>query len=591
MRLSAFFAELKRRKVYRVAVVYLAVGTAIAVSVPDPFQALGFPRWVAGMVIALVVLGFPVSLVLAWAYEIRPEEPRPSSHEAPSASQSPSTSEMGPANPVLTTLRGTAGTLEGTPRSLEDLQPSLPPRPSGDRRPAVAVLPFANLCTEPDSEYFSDGVTFDIINHLAKILDLKVISRTSVMRYRNTDKPMARIGRELGASAIVEGEVQRIGNRVRVSAQLVDASTDEHLWADQYDRELVDVFAIQSEVAQEVARALQATLASGEKERIERRPTENFEAYNSYLKGRYFWEKRGQGLDKGLEYFRRALEIDPEYALAYAGLSDCYALLAFYGLRSPVELLPAARTAALRALEIDDALAEAHSSLGWVRLVLDGDYPLAEESFRRAIELNPNYTPARYWYASALLPTGRIEEAVRQDERAVEIDPLSVFANAHLGWTLIGARQYSEAVRRLGFALELDPLLPMTNSLLGVSYALASRPTAATKHGEQAVEVSDREPWFLGVLGWIYGWTGREDDARAVLSELSAMTRKRYVRSYELALVHTGLGEVESALSCLRAAQEERDAFMAFLPVDPRMDPLRQDPRFEVLLNSRGGSH
>ncbi len=545
MRLSAFFAELKRRKVYRVAVVYLAMGTAIVVSVPDPFQALGFPSWAAGMVIALVVLGFPLSLVLAWAYEIRPEEP---------------------------------------PRSDEEVQP----RPSGERRLAVAVLPFANLCTEPDSEYFSDGVTFDIINHLAKIADLKVISRTSVMRYRNTDKPMALIGRELGASAIVEGEVQRSGDRVRVSAQLVDAATDEHLWADQYDRELVDVFAIQSEVAQGVARALQATLAKGEKERIERRPTENFEAYNAYLKGRYFWEKRGQGLDKGLRYFRRALEIDPEYALAYAGVSDCYALLAFYGLRSPKEVLPAARTAALRALEIDDGLAEAHSSLGWVRLVLDGDHPRAEESFRRAIELNPNYAPARYWYCSALLPTGRIEEAVRQDERAVEIDPLSVFANAHLGWTLIGAREYSRAAHRLGFALELDPLRPLTNSLLAVSYALTSRTAAASTHGERAVEVSDREPWFLGVLGWIYGWAGRESDARAVLSELSAMRTKRYVRSYELALVHSGLGEVESALSCLQAAREERDAFMAFLPVDPRLDPLRQDPRFEALMNNRG---
>ena len=555
MRLSAFFAELKRRKVYRVAAAYAAAAVAIAVGVPDVFGAFGAPPWATRLVIAVLVIGFPVALILAWAYEIRPE--------------------------------GIAGVAEQTPRLPADFHPAVPSTPSEDRRPAVAVLPFANLCTEPDSEYFSDGITFDIINHLAKIADLKVISRTSVMRYRNTDKPMAQIGCELGASALVEGEVQRIGDRVRVSAQLVDATTDEHLWAEQYDRELVDVFAIQSEVAQEVAGALKATLASGEKERIERRPTERFEAYNLYLKGRYFWEKRGQGLDKGLQYFRRALEVDPEYAPAYAGVADCHTLLAFYGLQSPRDLLPAARTAALRALEIDDGLAEAHSSLGWVRLVLDADYPGAEESFRRAIELNPNYVPARYWYCSVLLAMGRIEEAIRQDERAAEIDPLSVFANTHLGWSLIAAREYPRAVRRLGFALELDPRLPLTNSLLGVGYTLVSDVTAATQHGERAVEVSDRDPWSLGVLGWIYGWTGREEDARAILSELSAIRSKRYVRSYEFALVHSGLGEVEQALNCLQAAREERDAFMAFAALDPRLDPLRKDPRFKAPISNR----
>jgi serine/threonine-protein kinase len=230
---------------------------------------------------------------------------------------------------------------------------------------SIAVLPFANLSAEPESEYFSDGITFDIINHLAKISDLKVISRTSIMRYKTTDKPLRRIGEELGVAAIVEGEVQRVGDRVRIGAQLVDARTDEHLWAEQYDRELLDVFAIQTDVAHRVAAALKATLTAAEKERIERRPTDDSEAYNLYLKGRYFFDRRGEGLWKGLEYFQQALEIDPDYALAHAGVADCYALLGFYGNLPAGEAWPGAKAAALRALEIDEGLAEAHCSLGF----------------------------------------------------------------------------------------------------------------------------------------------------------------------------------------------------------------------------------
>jgi TolB-like protein len=288
---SLFLAELKRRKVYHVAAVYAAVGAAISIAVPDLFGAFRFPPWAAPLVVVVIAIGFPIALVLAWAYEVRPEESGPAVGESAADQDSPD---------------------PGAPVHGDHTVPSVWSSAFQDSRPSVAVLPFANISTDPENEYFSDGITFDIINHLAKITDLKVISRTSIMRFKGTDRPLRRIGEELGVATIVEGEVQRVGDRVRVSAQLVDARTDEHLWADQYDRELLDVFTVQSDVAQRVAAALTATLTPGEKERIERIPTGNFEAYRLYLKGRHFWEQRGKGIMKGLEYFRRALEVDPD---------------------------------------------------------------------------------------------------------------------------------------------------------------------------------------------------------------------------------------------------------------------------------------
>jgi TolB-like protein len=333
---------------------------------------------------------------------------------------------------------------------------------------SIAVLPFANLSAEPESEYFSDGITFDIINNLAKISDLKVISRTSIMRYKTTDKPLRRIGEELGVAAIVEGEVQRVGDRVRIGAQLVDARTDEHLWAEQYDRELLDVFAIQSDVAHRVADALKATLTAAEKERIERRPTDDSEAYNLYLKGRYFFDRRGEGLLKGLEYFQQALEIDPDYALAHAGVADCYALLGFYGNLPAGEAWPRAKAAALRALEIDEGLAEAHCSLGFAGLYHDWDPLAAEKHLQRAIEVNPGYAPAHYWYACVFTALGRSEDALSKNRRALEVDPLSIFANAHYGWIMVtAARQYERGREQLKRTLELDPNLAVAHWLLG----------------------------------------------------------------------------------------------------------------------------
>jgi TolB-like protein/Tfp pilus assembly protein PilF len=444
------------------------------------------------------------------------------------------------------------------------------------------------LSSDPDSEYFSDGITFDIINHLSKITDLKVISRTSIMRYKATEVPLRRIGEELGVSTIVEGEVQRVGNRVRINAQLVDALTDVQLWAEQYDRQLVDVFAIQSDVARRVAAALKARLTSGERRRIERRATRDLDAYNLYLKGRDFWDRRGAGIKKGLDYFQRALQIDPDYALAHAGVADCYTLLGHFGELPPRDAFPKAKAAALRAVEIDDGLAEAHSSLGFVKFYFDWDPQSAEQEFQRALDLNPGYAPAHYFYATLLLMQRRAEAAIAQSRLALDFDPLSVLAHAHVGWMLVGARRYERAREQLEATIELDPDFPLAHWVLGWAYGYESRFDEAIPCFQRAVEFSGRLPWFLASFGWACGVSGQAVEARAVLSELSSRRRFEYVRSLCLALVHMGLDERDAVLDWLDEACQEHDTWVPALRIDPVFDGLRSEPRFIALMRAIG---
>jgi tetratricopeptide (TPR) repeat protein len=348
------------------------------------------------------------------------------------------------------------------------------------------------------------------------------------------------------------------------------------------------VFTVQSDVAQRVAAALTATLTPGEKERIERIPTGNFEAYRLYLKGRHFWEQRGKGIMKGLEYFRRALEVDPDFALAHGGVADCYSLLGFYGYFPPTEAMPKARAAALRALEIDEGLAEAHSSLGFIRQLYDWDLAAAEGDYRRAIELNPGYPPAHYWLASDLVLLGRVDEAIHHDRRAIELDPLSVFTNTHLGWMLIGARDYEWARKQLGRALEMDPNFPPAHWLQGLAHAHDGMLNEASAFFEEGVGVSGSDPLLVACLGWAHGLSGREGKARDLLSKLKEWREERYVRAFTLALVPLGLGDLGEAMEWLEKAYEERDMEMALLRVDPILDPLRADPRFSALMERVG---
>lgn len=448
---------------------------------------------------------------------------------------------------------------------------------------SVAVLPFVNVGGDPDTEYFSDGITYDIINRLAKIADLKVISGTSSARFKGTDKPVRTIASELGVSTIVEGEVQRASGRVRINAQLIDARTDEHLWAEQYDRELGDVFAIQSDVARHVAEGLQATLTAAERGRIERQPTREMEAYGLYLKGRSHWMRRGPGLHTALDYFRRALKVDPQYALAHAGVADCFALFGWFGEEPPKVSFPKAKAAALGALEINPELAEARATLGFVRALYDWQMAEAEADLYLAMELEPGYATAQYFLCPLLLLTDRPEQAIQRSRAALELDPLSPFANAHLGWMFIGAGRQEEAIAPLERALELDPNLPMAHWLMGWARVYESGPEEAIPHLERAVERSGRSPWFLAHLGFAYGLENRPE-SEDVLKELEVQRTMRYVRPLAPVLVHLGRGEESQALDWLERAWEERDPWLLALKFDPAFDPVRSQPRFVDLM-------
>ncbi len=444
---------------------------------------------------------------------------------------------------------------------------------------SVAVLPFVNVGGDPETEFFSDGVTYEIKTRLAKIGGLKVVSGTSTARYRNTTKSIGTIGAELGAATILEGEIQRAGNRVRINAQLIDARTDEHLWAEQYDRDLDFVFAIQSDVARQVAAGLRATLTTAERQRIDREPTRKIEAYTLYLKGRSHWVRRGSGPQDRARYFRQALQVDPEYALAHVGVADCHALFGWFAEMPPSLAFSEAKTAALSALEINPELAEALATLGFVRAVHEWRLRDAETELRRAVAIEPGYAPAHYYQSPIFLMTGRPDEAVESTRRALELDPLSPFVNAHLGWMLLGAGRYEAAITRLERALELDPDLSMAHWLLGWVRVHASGPESAIPHLETAVERSGRTPWFLAHLGWTYGLANRPESA-AVLEELATQRTVRYVRPICEVLVHLGRGDTTMALDGLDRAWDERDPWLAFLKIDPAFDPLRAEPRF-----------
>lgn len=568
--MKAFLAELKRRKVYRVAIVYAAVAFVIWQAAEIAVPALRLPEWALTLVVMLTIAGFPIALVLAWAFDITPEGVK-------AAEPGNKAVQMTAGVVVLALVVGAAWL------ALHDGAST----PSPEAK-SIAVLPFRNMSADPDSEYFSDGITDDIILQLSKVAALTVKSRTSVMRYKGTSVSPSQIGEDLGVANILDGGVQRVGDRVRINVQLIDARSEANLWVEQYDRELTDIFAIQSDVAQRIAAALEATLTADERERIRAAPTGNLEAYDLYLRGRFFWSQRGEGIERGLAYFQQALELDPDYGRAHAGVADCYNLLGFYAYLRPDEAFPAARAAAFRALEIDERLDEAHASLGFVLLFYEWDALGAAAEHQRALELNPNSPQAHHWYASTLATLGRFDDAIDHARRAVEIDPLSVYESVALAWQLIGARRYAEARERLPRAIELNPDFAIAHWLLGEAYAYDSRGAESLSHFQRAVELSGRDPWAVSGLGWAYARHGDETRAREILAELLERSNREYVSPYVLAQVYLGLGENDQTLDFLEQAFEERNPNFMSLHYYPFWDDLRSEPRFIALVERVG---
>ena len=450
---------------------------------------------------------------------------------------------------------------------------------------SIAVLPFENLSRDPDTAYFADGIQEEILTRLSKIADLKVISRTSTQRFKSAPSDLREIANQLGVAHILEGAVQKADDRVRLNVQLINAQTDSHLWADEYDRRLTDIFAVESEIATHVASALEAKLTGSEKHAISARPTDNPVAYRDYLKGRYFWNKRtGDGFKTAMTYFQQAIDNDPNFSLAYAGLADTYVLLpAFTGAASQ-DAMPKAKVAAQKALELDDTLAEAHTSLGMVLRAYEFDYAGAVAEFKRAIELNPNYTPAHYWFGTHVLSAlGRFEEAIAEVKRAIELDPLSVVANVDLGTTYVYARRFDDAITQLRKTIELDDNFYYAHYELGTALECKGSNDAAIAEFEKAHHLSD-DPYVCGLLGQAYAVRGRRDDALKMLAQLGDQAAHRNVPAYSFAIIYLGLGDKDEALRWLERDFRNRDGWnIGFIKVDPLLDLLRGDARFEKL--------
>lgn len=466
----------------------------------------------------------------------------------------------------------------------ESTEPHLP-----DPLPAIAVLPFVDLSPQGDQEYFADGVTEELINSLSRVEGLRVAARTSAFAFKGRGADIRGIGEALGVETILEGSVRRVGERLRITARLVNARDGYPLWSEVYERETQDIFSIQEEIARSIVGNLRGRLVRREAVALARRSTDDPEAYNLYLKGRYFWHRRTEeGLRQAALHFQEAVEVAPEYALAWVGLADAWAVLGFYDYLPPREAFPRASEAARTALRIDGTLAEAHATLGYAALYHEWDWPAAEAAFLRSIELTPGYSKAHQWYANLLTAMGRFDEAVREMRLAQELDPLSLIANAALGWVFYHAGEYEHSVEQCRRTLELDPGFELAYLWMGLSLAELGRGDEARAMLERAVALSGGSAISLAALARAHAVSGRTAEALALLARLEDPAAWSYLPSYEVARVYLGLERSEEALDWLDRAYAERAHSLVFLRVDPHFAPLVGHPRFETLVERVG---
>jgi TolB-like protein/Tfp pilus assembly protein PilF len=574
-----FLTELKRRNVYKVAVAYAVVAWLLIQIATQVFPFFEIPNWCIRLVVLLILIGFPIALVIAWAFELTPEGLKRT--EAADAAQQHSKNRTWIYVVIVAGVISIGLFFLGRYTATDGRRSaaSLPAK-------SIAVLPFENLSRDPDNAYFTEGVQDEVITRLAKIADLKVISRTSTQGFRSSPDNLQQIAKQLAVANILEGSVQKASDRVRVNVQLINAADNAHLWAESFDRKLTDIFAVESEIANMIADKLQAKLTGAEKHAINTRPTDDPVAYQLYRKGRYFWNKRtANDFKTAITYFQQAIDKDPGFALAYAGLADVYVLQSGFAAASPKDSLPKAKAAAQKALELDNTLGEAHTSLAQTLFAYDFNFVEANHEFQRAIELNPNYATAHQWYAeSGLASVGRFDEAIAEMKHALELDPLSVIINADVGTVLCSARRYDEAIEQLRKTLEMDPGFYYARWNLGQALEMKGLTEEAMAEYEKAVALND-DPLPLALLGRLYAKIGRRDEALKILERLRQTSAQRYVSPYNFAVIYMGLGQKGEAIHLLEKAYDDRDGYdIAFIKTDPFLDPLRGEPQFQALV-------
>ena len=572
----SLFAELKRRNVFRAAAFYAASAWLLVQIATQVLPFFHIAEWVVRWIVVAAAIGFPFAMVFSWFYEWTTHGLQRESEVAPNESVTRESSKkldrwiiaILVLAVVLLLTNQFALNRDNNPVAVAPIASTIPQK-------SIAVLPFESLSEEKSNAYFAEGVQDEILTRLAKVADLKVIARTSTQRFKSAPENLPDIAKQLGVANILEGSVQKAGDQVRVNVQLINALTNAHLWADTYDRRLTDIFAIESEIAKSVAENLKARLNGRAEEVLAARPTENPQAHELYLKGRYFWNRRNTAsLRKAGDYFQQAIDLDPNYALAYAGLADVHSILPVYAGTAP------------KAVELDSNLAEAHTSLGNA-LISNAQLTLSEPEFRRALELNPNYATAHQWLAECLFGQGRFPESLAENERAHELDPLSLIINASYASSLSGVGRYDDAIKQARKTLELDPELVPGHEILGQTYEDEGKFDEAIAEYHKANEI-EATPANFAMLAYAYAKTSRLAEARKILDKLTDLSAQRYVGAYPLAIVHLALGEKEEALRLLEKSFAERDILLQGLfgsiKMDKRLDPLRKDPRFQKLV-------
>jgi adenylate cyclase len=580
-----FFSELKRRNVYKVAVAYAVVGWVIAQIATQIFPFLEIPNWVVRLVIVLIAIGFPIALVIAWAFELTPEGiKRTEDVDLTVSARQPRKHAW-----IFVTIVAAAfsvglfffGRYTAGNKAAATAPHELPEK-------SVAVLPFVNMSADKNDEYLSDGVSEELITALSKINGLQVKARTSSFAFKGKNEDIQKIGELLHVSHLLEGSVAKAGNKLRITAQLIQASDGNHEWSDTYDREMQDIFAVRSEVAQKVAETLKVRLLGEEKKQIDKKPTENLEAYNLYRQGRYYGDNVSEeGIKKALPFFQQAIQKDPRFALAYAGMADTY-VAAADAFIAPREAFSKAKEAALKAIELDDTLAEAHASLGLVHYHYDWDWAAAEKEFKRAQVLNPQSVWSYTLYSQFLGGMGRVEEANEQGRRALEVDPLSVTARWCLGWAFLNAGRSDEAIEQISKAMELNPNSAWARTFLGRAYLTKGMQQRGIEEMETARRDGPDDVFVLGLLGYGYAVTGRRADAFKVLQSFDEMEKHRYVSRAARVYVYAGLGDKDKAFEWLEKAYQERSDALAWFRKEPESQSLRSDPRFAALMHKVG---
>jgi TolB-like protein/Tfp pilus assembly protein PilF len=585
-----FFAELKRRNVYKVAVAYAVVAWLLIQAASILFATYEAPPWVMKVFVAIVALGFPFALVIAWAFEMTPEGMKRTEDVLPTENI-PQWSRRKFAALILVIAVAAASLLGYQVFRSNPATPS-PAAAAADAPPkSIAVLPFSSLSEDKSNAFFAEGVQDEILTRLAKVADLKVISRTSTQRFKAVPSDLREIAKQLGVMNILEGSVQKSNDQVRINVQLINAVTDAHLWAESYDRKLTDLFTVESEVAKTIADTLQVKLSGSELSAISSEPTQDPVAQDLYVQGRHFLAlRRDDNLPRAIEFFHQAIARDANFAAAYAGLSEALILLPRYTGAYPTETRPQSRIAALKALELNPNLAEAHNALAKIAMDYDVDFEEATREFKRAIELNPNYAGAHHWFSGTLESQGKFEEALAESKLGTDLDPFSAVNRVDQGRIYGSARRFPEAKAVFEKAITIDPAFSYAHWHYGELLQVSGDLNGAAAEYAKSRTANNNAPEPIALSAQLAAIMGRPEEARQALLILDEMEKHRYVDFFWRALLYLGLGDKDRALEFLEKSYANNEGYeIGLIKVDPMVDSLRSEPRFQALVKKVRG--